>query len=124
MEMRTILKEYVWPLFWLFLAMVILGAALAFSIPPKAKADDGIGCQTVLWGFLGSQRRTICDGPIQADGSWMRVRAIWWPERWVPVSCSRYSCWGGYWIEEGGNREVYPVRPETVLPDEPGHLIP
>lgn len=122
--MRTILKEYVWPLFWLLFAMLILGVALAFSTPPEAKADNDIGCQTILWGFLGSQRRTICDGPILPDGSWMRVRAIWWPERWVPVSCGRYSCWGGYWIEEGGSREVYPVRPETVLPDEPGHLMP
>lgn len=124
MEMKTLLKEYVWPLLWLLVAMLILGAALAFSIPPKAQAEDGIGCETILWGFLGSQRRTLCDGPIQADGSWVRVRVIWWPERWVPVSCSRYSCWGGYWIEEGGNREAYIVRPETVLPDEPGHLQP
>jgi hypothetical protein len=26
-------------------------------------------CKTEPWGFLGSQRRTLCDGPISSDGS-------------------------------------------------------
>lgn len=108
-----------------FLAATAAGAVLAgtgIGYMAEAKAAPGIGCQTVLWGFLGSQRRTICDGPILSDGSWIRERTIWSPERWVPLSCSRWSCWGGYWQEETGTREVYPVRPETVLADEPGHL--
>lgn len=105
---------------------LIIGGLAALAIvgvapTPTASADPG--CQTMLWGFLGSQRRTICDGPIQPDGSWMRVRAVWWPERWVPTTCGRYSCWGGYWQDAGGTREVYPVNPTSVLPDEPGHLV-
>lgn len=110
-----------------FAVAAAVGAVLTTgaTVPaPVARADDGIGCQTVLWGFLGSQRRTICDGPILADGSWLRARTIWWPERWIPLSCGRYSCWGGYWQDAGGNREVYSVNPGNVLPDEPGHLLP
>lgn len=101
--------------------LVLLGVGVGYASDVQA-APPGIGCQTVLWGFLGSQRRTLCDTPVVADGSWMRERTIWWPRRWIPLSCSRYSCWGGYWQEEGGNRETYPVTPTTVLPDEPGHL--
>ncbi|MCC9182597.1 CDGP domain-containing protein [Mycolicibacterium mageritense] len=100
---------------------VLAGTGIVYAA--QADAEPGIGCQTVLWGFLGSQRRTICDGPIRPDGSWTRERTVWWPERWVPVQCSRYSCWGGYWQDAGGNRETYPVTPATVLPDEPGHLV-
>lgn len=102
-------------------ALVLLGIGIGYASDVQA-APPGIGCQTVLWGFLGSQRRTLCDTPVAADGSWMRERTIWWPRRWVPLSCGRYSCWGGYWQEEGGNRETYPVTPSTVLPDEPAHL--
>jgi hypothetical protein len=39
---------------------------------------------------------------------------------------SRYSgtnCSGGYFINQRlVSNETYPVRPDTVLPDEPGHL--
>lgn len=101
--------------------LVLLVAAIGYAVDAKA-TPPGIGCQTVPWGFLGSQRRTLCDTPVRADGSWLRERTIWWPERWVPVSCGRYSCSGGYWQDAGGNRETYPVTPDTVLPDEPGHL--
>ena len=108
------------------LAAIAAGAVLAGTgivYAADAKADPGIGCQTVLWGFLGSQRRTICDTPQRPDGSWTRERTIWWPERWVPVTCGYYSCWGGYWQDAGGSRETYPVTPDTVLADEPGHLV-
>lgn len=66
--------------------------------------------------------RTICDGPLQADGSWVRRRLFYAPETYVPMSCSRYSCTGGYWLNEYVDLEEYPVNPGTVLPDEPGWI--
>lgn len=103
-------------------ALVLGGTGLAATAPP-AHAD---GCQTVPWGFLGSQKRTICDGPLRADGSWDRTRTIWWPSYWVRGWCSGsayyMSCTPGYWMPPGGNQETYPVNPDNVLPDEPGHL--
>lgn len=113
------------------LAAAAVGAAIAASIghAPTAHADDN--CQVDLWGFLFSQRRTICDGPVFADGSWNRLRIVWIPAHQVPLSCSTYggsysshtTCSGGYFqpYTELDN-EIYPVTPETVLQDEPGHL--
>ena len=104
-------------------ALVLSGTGLAYSTIP-AHADAG--CQTVPWGFLGSQKRTICDAPLRADGSWDRTRTIWWPSYWVRGWCSGsyvyMSCTPGYWMPPGGNQETYPVTADTVLPDEPGHL--
>lgn len=108
-----------------------LMAAGALAAPP-AHADYNPGCQTVLWGFLGSQRRTICDGPIQPDGHWERARAVWTPAHQVPATttCSGYSyvscsTYGGYWVDKTVNDVAqYPVTDATVLPDEPGHLAP
>jgi len=107
------------------LAAAAAGAVLAGTgtlYAARTEAEPGAGCQTVLWGFLGSQRRTICDGPLLPDGSWTRTRTIWSPERWIPRQCGHLSCWGGYWQESSGSRETYPVTPATVLSDEPGHL--
>ncbi|QBP29758.1 hypothetical protein SEA_TYPHA_103 [Mycobacterium phage Typha] len=102
-------------------AALIAAAAIPLVPAPTASADPG--CRTDLWGFLASQRRLICDGPIQPDGSWKRVRVIYTPAHRVPVSCGRYSCWGGYWVDQSiWSQESYPVRPETVLPDEPPHI--
>lgn len=96
-------------------------APLASAAPP--------GCDSVPWGFLGSQVRTLCDGPMLADGSWMRARVIWVPAHQVPFTCTygtfSSSCSGGYFVDESVvSAEKYPVRPETVLPDEPGYLGP
>jgi hypothetical protein len=116
--------------------------ATAVGLAAAAHADDapslggpahvGPDCQTDPWGFLGSQRRTLCDGPISSDGSWSRERTIWAPAHYSTPICSYRggsssssytSCSGGYFVNERliGN-ETYPVRPDTVLPDEPGHL--
>ncbi len=107
------------------------GAVLA-AAPAHARPDPDLGpnCDTVLWGFLGSQRRTICDGPVQPDGSWERKRSVWTPAHQVPTRTSCYgrsyvSCttYGGYFVDMKINdREQYTVTPDTVLPDEPGHL--
>jgi hypothetical protein len=96
-----------------------------FASPTQA----GAICKTEPWGFLGSQRRTLCDGPISSDGSWRRERTIWVPAHRTSSYCSgswrdSYSyCSGGYFVDQHMvSNETYPVRPDTVLPDEPGHL--
>jgi hypothetical protein len=102
---------------------MLLAEPEAHATPPP----PGVGCETVPWGFLGSQRRTLCDGPIAPDGGWMRARVVAVPAHQVPFTCSygRYSssCSGGYFVDTRiVSEELYPVRPETVLPDEPGHI--
>lgn len=104
-------------------AAAIVAAAVA--VAPNANATPG--CESIPWGFLASQVRTLCDGPIQADGSWMRTRVIWVPAHQVPFRCTygtySSSCTGGYFVDDSiVSSERYPVRPETVLPDEPGYL--
>jgi hypothetical protein len=42
-------------------------------------ADDmsviqGPNCQSIQWGLL--EQRTVCDTPVQADGSWRRKRTV------------------------------------------------
>lgn len=82
-------------------AIVIVGIGYA-TVP--AKAAPGVGCETIRWGFLGSQRRTVCDTPRRADGSWTRAREVWVPAGWVPGYCSGsywVSCSSGYYRERG-----------------------
>ncbi|QJD50375.1 hypothetical protein I5H01_gp032 [Mycobacterium phage MarkPhew] len=108
-----------------------LAAAAALTLAPVSHADGyDPGCNDVRWGFLGSSRRLICDGPVQPDGSWMRSREFYIPAHQVPLrtTCSgSYSVTctttGGYFKDEVSDGiEVYRVTPETVLADEPGHL--
>ena len=96
---------------------------------PNFASPGHANCTTDPWGFLGSQRRTLCDGPIASDGSWSRERTIWAPAHYTSRICSSLgsdlysSCYGGYFVDERLiSDETYPVRPDTVLPDEPGHL--
>jgi hypothetical protein len=128
-----------------FLRRIMAGALLATALSTTAVgfaatshaqygAPTTANCKTDLWGFLGSQRRTLCDGPISADGSWSRERTIWQPAGFSTSSCygggygggrwsSGHYCSGGYFTPERQiSNETYPVRPDTVLPDEPGHL--
>lgn len=114
--------------------VAILGLSAAVFAPPADAAPDpdlGPNCDTVLWGFLGSQRRTICDGPLNPDGSWDRKRSIWTPAHTTPIRTSCYgsgsftncSTTGGNFVPFTINEtETYPVTPDSVLPDEPGHL--
>jgi hypothetical protein len=110
------------PVLWLLAAAVIIGASIGLSA--RANADSGgYGCETIRWGFLATQWRTICDGPRRPDGSWERERRIWYPAGWVRGYCSYYSCSGGYYREEGTvGYERYVVFDSNVLPDEPGWL--
>jgi hypothetical protein len=104
-----------------------------FGDPPPdfgSSARPEAHCKTEPFGFLGSQRRTLCDGPISRDGSWSRERTIWVPAHRVPETCTSGGahdsfsfCYGGNWVDQRlVSNETYPVRPETVLPDEPGHV--
>jgi hypothetical protein len=114
------------------LATAITTTAVGLAATSHAEFDGApttANCKTDRWGFLGSQRRTLCDGPISSDGSWSRERTIWRPASYTPFSCSSgggssYStCSGGYFVPQRQlSSETYPVRPDTVLPDEPGHL--
>lgn len=110
----------------------LLTALLAvpfITLAPTAQADPGIGCETIRWGFLGSQLRTICDGPRNPDGGWMRLRIVWTPAHYVPFRCtsSAYSasCGGGYHVDDTLQaKETYLVFDHNVLRDEPGWLPP
>jgi hypothetical protein len=113
------------------LAAAITTTTVGFAATSHAEfgAPTTANCKTDRWGFLGSQRRTLCDSPITSDGSWSRQRTIWKPASYTPYRCSSgggssYStCYGGYSVPEREiSNETYPVRPQTVLPDEPGHL--
>jgi hypothetical protein len=115
------------------LAAIIVGGALTVGgTVGIAPAHAQPGCQVSPWGFLGlTKKRIICDGPIQADGSWWRRRVIGVPAHYVnpSSSCSTGSYYshctyydGGWADDQWDDDETYPVRPETVLPDEPGHL--
>src|SRR6185312_6300914 len=91
-------------------ASTLIGAPIASAAPP--------GCELHPWGFLGTQTRQICDGPIQPDGSWMRRRVIGVPAHYVNASStcshstytSHCTYYPGGWV---GDRitadETYPV---------------
>lgn len=106
---------------------ILAGTAIGAGLTPDANATPGIGCETINWGFLGSQRRTICDGPRRPDGSWTRAREIWTPAGYVRGYCSfgtyYSSCTQGYYREQSTQAlETYVVFDHNVLPDEPGWL--
>lgn len=109
-------------------ATAAMGTLLLAAPPAKALPP---GCVGQPWGFLGSQTRQICDGPLAADGSWLRRRIIGRPSyyRNATSQCSSYtyssSCtyYPAGWVDEVITEDnTYPVTPETVLPDEPGWI--
>ena len=110
-------------------AAVTVVTALGWA--PSANAVEP-GCESVPWGFLGSQTRSICDGPMMADGSWTRFRMVWVPAHQVPLRTSCYGTYsvscsttGGYWADDVIiSKEKYPVTPDIVVPGEPGWLPP
>lgn len=109
--------------------VIALAAGMCAISTPLANADVQAGCVNDRWGFLGSQTRSICDGPLQPDGSWVRFRMVWIPAHQVPVStsCGAYSCStsGGYFQDVQIFEKVkYPVTPNTVVPGEPAWLPP
>jgi hypothetical protein len=117
----------------IILAVMTAATALALTLAPTAGADAGCFTDKVRRGIFGLQllTRTMCDGPILADGSWMRHRVIGIPEHYQNAhsscSSSTYSSNCTYyeagWVaEQVFEDDFYSVRPETVLPDEPGYI--
>jgi len=105
------------------LAVGLVALSMTALVNPAVAQAYEPGCVQQYWLYvLRGTTRTICDGPIQPDGSWTRARGFYASERYVPMSCSRYSCTGGYWLQEFDKRDTYIVTPTTVLPDEPGHI--
>ena len=72
-------------------ALIALGTATTSQA--QTAPSPGMGCETIHWGFLGSDRRQICDGPKQADGSWQRTRTIFTPAYVKPFSCTGSPDW-------------------------------
>ena len=113
---------------WLAVFLFVVAAIVGHNLARAAAQAD---CQSVPWGFLGSQTRTLCDTPLAPDGSWTRRRTIWVPAHQVPIVTHCYggpyssSCTttgGGYVGDVIISQEEYPVNPAIVLQDEPGHL--
>lgn len=111
---------------------VLMGTGTLWA--SDAHADPNIGCERINWGLhiLTPQKRTICDGPRRADGSWERWRQLWTPAHYVPA---RSYCSGTYWVScntTGGyyvddqiwEEETYIVFDHNVLDGEPGWLPP
>ncbi|AYD86311.1 hypothetical protein KIY81_gp56 [Mycobacterium phage Bugsy] len=116
------------------LAALTVAASIA---APTANADElawpadyNAGCDHIRWGFLGSQVRTICDGPRRPDGSWHRGRLITVPAHTKPA---KTTCSGTYSVTctHYESRDVdtkiiekvyYDVTDETIPPGEPGWL--
>lgn len=104
----------------LFLTAILVGCSIGIA---TSRADYDPGCVRQYWLYgLRGTIRTICDGPINPDGGWMRLRNFHDDSRYIPLSCYRYSCSGGYWLREFDKEDVYYVLPSNVLPDEPGHI--
>lgn len=107
-----------------------VGAAVLTAAPAQALPVSG--CQDDLWITLQATRRSLCDSVLQPDGSWWRAREFYTPAHQVPLTttCSGgvYSSFctttGGYWQDRSSQGvELYLVFPDTVLPDEPPHLV-
>jgi hypothetical protein len=108
--------------------LILATALVAIGIAVAAPAHADAGCQTEGWGLFKVKQRTLCDGPIRPDGSWTRERTFWIPAHQVPFTCTygdySSSCSGGYFVDDSlVSDEHYVVTPDTVLPDEPGHLL-
>ncbi|UJD20966.1 hypothetical protein SEA_HARRYHOUDINI_38 [Mycobacterium phage HarryHoudini] len=111
------------------LAALTVAASIA---APTANADEyDTGCEHIRWGFLGSQVRTVCDGPRRPDGSWQRGRLISIPSHTLPArsTCSvgSYSSTCTYREAQDVDMRViekvfYDVTDETIPPGEPGWL--
>lgn len=112
-------------------AVTMAMLAAAVSVAPASAQPPPLppGCERAPILGLRPFIRTICDDPIEADGSWMRARLS------VYLDSTRSSC-GGRYYPEGGcppwlSRDVVPggtledyyrVTWDTIPPGEPGHL--
>ena len=105
-------------------AAALLGAGV---IAPAASANSD-NCTEQFWMMgLRAAERTVCDGPLNPDGSWMRTRSFAAPA----FTADGYSvCYSPVYCTFTMPREVaaidqietYRVTADTVLADEPGYL--
>lgn len=104
-------------------------AVLSCSTPAHAGPESLPSyCERVPIFGLNPYIRTICDQPIEADGSWMRARLSHY------IGGQLSSCGGRYyqggcppWMQNDVEPERYiednyRVTWETIPPGEPGHL--
>lgn len=110
---------------------LLVCATTAGIFTPTAHADYNPGCTSQFWMVgLRATTRTICDGPIQADGTWMRTRTFYAPAH---TAAGWSSCYGGLYysncfytpprqVPEFTETATYPVTATTVLADEPNHI--
>lgn len=114
-------------------AVVVLVLALGtLWAAQRAEAMPADQCVDQFWLVpFQANRRTICDGPIQPDGSWVRLREFYTPAHDVPLRTyctsgsysSSCTTSGGYWQPRTSlGIEAYRVTADTVLADEPGHI--
>jgi hypothetical protein len=97
---------------------------------PPAAIDDqcAVGNRYQCGGSFGDRWAT-CDviGQLEPGTHHLGSGPLFEPI--CTSSCGSFSyssyanCYGGYMVNERlVSNETYPVRPDTVLPDEPGHL--
>lgn len=115
--------------------LVAAGALLfaAVALAPQASADlpsgvDHPWCSTMPTGSFIDQQgfKTICDGPLNADGSWMRKRSLW---GWSPRLCTQTGSGifnHRHCIDQDVPIHVYSSEEYQVMPDaipfgEPGY---
>jgi len=110
--------------------LVAVGAvAMGLVSPaPASAAPIPSNCVSQFWTVgLRPATRTICDGGVGVDGSWMRTRVFSAP---AYVADGYAICYTSVFctltpakeVPVLDMRESYRVTVETVLPDEPGHL--
>lgn len=105
-------------------ALVML---MTWALSATATTNPNMGCETIHWGFLGSQLLTICDGPRRPAGvgtayAWSGCQRI--TSRTPALGAHIFgSCWGGYYVNTTVvAKEQYVVFDYNVLHDEPGWL--
>lgn len=89
--------------------------------------SDAPGCVGDSWwdGATGRMlTRTLCDGPLQPDGSWQRCRSLFGPARWISGQDDQGNWPPGFWVPEVNTNKCDPVFPGTVLPASEPQWIP
>lgn len=120
---------------------VAAAASMALISPAQADVDKWLtsdryptnndpGCESIPFYGLNPYIRSICDDPIQPDGSWLRYRVLWHPT-YVHSTCFGVIYEGGCpnWakdsrdiVQASRNTDLYVVTADTIPAGEPGHL--
>jgi len=109
-------------------AAALAGALLGAGVTAPAASANSDNCTEQFWMMgLRAAERTVCDGPLNPDGSWIRTRSFAAPA----FTADGYSvCYSPVYCTFTMPREVaaidqietYRVTADTVLADEPGYL--